>query len=108
MRLRLLALSLLLLGIATAVIQAQSSVVPQTKAVDTTLALTAHDLAPPACAAIALTTVFYGDGDLAAPGINQLILGGPAAQVITGTPGDDCIVGGAGADTLKGNGGNDV
>ena len=88
-----------------------TSTIPTTKASDTTRAITANTLKPAACAALALTNLITGNGNID-PGLanvtNDLILGGPAAQTIRGRGGDDCILAGGGGDTLIGNGGTDV
>jgi hypothetical protein len=97
------------LALATiAVALTASSVVPATKLSDRSSAITAQALAPGICGGILLTTVVAGNGAIVAPGFQQLILGGPAAQAITGTAGRDCILGGEGADVLNGGALDDV
>ncbi len=100
-----------LLAVALGVGQTAASTVPATRASDTSQAITANTLKPAACAALALTTLRTGNGNIDpgfASATADLILGGPAAQTIRGRGGDDCILGGGGNDTLRGDGGTDV
>jgi len=65
-------------------------------------------IAPASCAALALTVLLKGNGNLTGTNSAELILGGPAAQTINGKGGNDCILGGDGNDAITGGAGSDV
>jgi Ca2+-binding RTX toxin-like protein len=94
--------------LVTVLVQTASNAVPGTLAAERAQALGANQLKPAACAALTLTAVVAGAGDFTATGANELVAGGPAAQLIDAGGGDDCVLGGAGLDTLDGGPGTDV
>lgn len=87
---------------------AGANVTPQSSATIETVAVTAQDLAPAACAGMGLTNVVSGAGAFSGTAANDLITGSAGADTIDGQGGADCIVGGGGNDDLQGDGGNDV
>jgi Ca2+-binding RTX toxin-like protein len=66
------------------------------------------DIVPSACDGLDLDELIADTGVFSGTAGNDLLLGGPDADVIDGTGGDDCIVGGGGDDTLIGGDGQDV
>jgi Ca2+-binding RTX toxin-like protein len=70
--------------------------------------VTANDLKPPECAALNLTTVVAGTGNVNGTGANDLIVGGPGDDKLKGKGGNDCMLGGGGDDDIAGNGGGDI
>ncbi len=87
---------------------AAANTVPASKAGQHSKAITVNDLKPAHCAALTLTTIVSGSGDIAGTTGNDLILGSTAAQRIRADSGNDCIVGGGGDDRLEGDDGTDV
>jgi Ca2+-binding RTX toxin-like protein len=85
-----------------------SNTVPGTKIGQQFQAINANALKPAVCAALNLTTILSGTGNITGTAANELILGGPNNQTIKGDKGDDCILGGAGDDTIDGGGGTDI
>lgn len=73
-----------------------------------TIAVTAEDIKPAACAGLSLTNIISGSGTLTGTPANDLIIGSALADTIDGGGGNDCILGGGGDDTLIGNEGTDV
>lgn len=81
-----------------------ANVVGSSRAGQNAQPVTAVQLAPPQCAALALTSVTSIVGTRA----NDLVLGTPANNSMRGRQGTDCLLGGAGNDRLRGDGGFDV
>ncbi len=69
--------------------------------IDTAIAATALQVAPPECAGLPLTNIILGTKD--AGNVSSLILGTAGNDNLEGGGGDDCLVGGAGSDTINGN-----
>lgn len=103
----------LLLGLGASYVPglSASNTLPASSVGEHTQAITLNDLKPAACAALNLTNLIVGNGNID-PGpfnsTNDLILGGLDGQTIRGRGGDDCILGGGGDDDLRGDGGTDV
>jgi len=72
------------------------------------IAVTANDIKPTACAALDLTDIITGSGTITGTSGNDLILGSGGNDSIDGGGGDDCIESGGGDDTLNGGDGTDV
>lgn len=81
-----------------------ANVVGSSRAGQNAQRVTAVQLAPPECAALALTSVRSIIGTRA----NDLVLGTPANNTVRGRQGNDCVLGGAGNDRVRGDGGFDV
>jgi Ca2+-binding RTX toxin-like protein len=82
--------------------------VPNTNVAVLTQPITPNTLKPAQCAALNLTTLLTGNGNITGTSAPELILGGPAAQTLKGSGGGDCLIGGGGVDHLQGAGGFDV
>ena len=82
-----------------------SNTVPESGMDDESLAITANQLKPAACAALNLGTIIT-DGNGSAG--NDLVLGTAGSTTLNGSDGDDCLVAGDGDDTLDGGLGTDV
>lgn len=117
--LRLLALSVAALTLATAVAgYTAANSVPPTRLDDVQVrnyagndAQKAQDMAPPQCASIrsSLQRIVYIGGSPGTPSNqSELILGRPVNDNINAGGGNDCVLGGGGNDTLNGQAGNDV
>lgn len=108
---RLLALNaaaLLVIALSADAGYATANIVPPSRAGLFVHGTVANDLKPAQCAALNLSTIVTGDGNLAGTRGSDLIIGGPAAQTLTGAGGDDCLIGGGGDDVLRGGKGDDV
>ena len=82
--------------------------VPSTKADNQTQTIDANALKPAACAALNLTAVLVGAGNLTGTNANELIIGDGTGNKLNGGGGNDCIIGGAGKDQFNGGPGTDV
>ena len=126
------AVTAVLLGCSPAL--AEQAAVSSSRVASLTLPVEVWQLAPPACAALDLTTLVLaadppgnggnggnggggggkgnggGGGTTVVQGTagNDLVLGTPGDDRLDGRGGDDCLVGGSGADTLRGGDGTDV
>jgi Ca2+-binding RTX toxin-like protein len=87
---------------------AATNTVPDTKAGRWSAPIVPNDLKPSACAGLSLTNLVAGSGTLTGTDQNDLILGGPGADVIDSRGGDDCILGGGGDDSIEGGEDSDV
>ena len=107
LRIAVLPLAALVIGgLVTAV--AAANTVPPSNAGSSTRPITANDLKPPECAALALTAIVAGSGTFSGSSAAELILGSGGADIISGNSGNDCMLGGSGNDTVNGDGGADV
>ena len=79
--------------------------VTTSRAGDSSRGVTADQLAPVDCAALALASVVVGSNGTAG---NDLLIGSTADDTMDGDRGDDCILGGGGNDTLRGSQNTDV
>jgi len=109
-RLRLIVPVLAVLAIAVSLTIGDTAAngVPATKADNETQTIDANALKPDACAALNLTTIVVGSGDLNGGGTNELIIGDGTGNKLNGNGGNDCIIGGAGKDAFNGGPGTDV
>jgi Ca2+-binding RTX toxin-like protein len=87
--------------------------VPASARGSVTYTLSLQEIAPSACAGIALQDIVVGSGNFSGTPNNDLILGSSGADTINGNGGADCMVGGShgGAgnrDAFFGGKGNDV
>jgi Ca2+-binding RTX toxin-like protein len=82
-----------------------ANTVPASHAGQSARSIGAQDIAPPQCAAMALTAVVTNGAGTAG---NDLVLGTAVGETLNGNNGNDCLVGGGGDDTLKGGAGTDV
>lgn len=98
----------LLLLISVLAAATASNTVPGTKIGRQSEAINANALKPAECAALNLTAIVTGTGNISGTGANELILGGANNQSIDGKGGNDCILGGGGNDTINGGGGTNV
>jgi Ca2+-binding RTX toxin-like protein len=105
---RLAALALVALVLLVGIALTASSVVPTSKAGQTTRSIAANDLEPSACSSLSLNGLLVGSGTFNDNSQPHLVLGSAGADVIRGQGGDDCILGGAGNDSLRGDGDVDV
>jgi Ca2+-binding RTX toxin-like protein len=108
----LLAVLLLLIVLfSTFIALTAANTVPTSGLSDTSVQVSASELAPPECDSIRSTlqtVVVCTGGACTGSGANELILGTTGDDFIDGKNGDDCIVGGDGDDALYGDNGNDV
>lgn len=72
------------------------------------LAVTANELKPDACASLDLTNIVRGAGAITGTSGNDLILGSSDNDTINGMGGTDCILGNSGEDVIDGGDENDV
>lgn len=100
--------ALLAFALSVSVGDTAANGVPTTKTDDNSVAITANDLKPAACASLNLTTVITGSGTINGTAGNDLITGSAGNDNISGNGGNDCILGGNGKDTLNGGTGTDV
>ena len=89
-------------------VRAAANSVPITKADEDTAVIDPGALKPSECAALNISELVFGDGNLMGSSEDELLLGGPADQTINGSTGDDCLLGGGGSDTLRGGPGDDI
>ena len=94
--------------VSTTAGQTAANNIGDTRAEDSSVAITPNDLAPDECASITVTAKLSGSGTINGTAAAELITGGPARDTIDGTGGNDCIVGGAGDDSIRGSGGTDI
>jgi Ca2+-binding RTX toxin-like protein len=102
----LVGLGILIAGTIAA--YAATNTIPNTRLDADTLSITANDLKPSECAALNLTTIVSGSGNIDGTTGNDLILGSAGNDTIQGRQGADCILGGDGDDTLQGSQGGDI
>lgn len=106
-RMFILTFSVLIIATLSSAIAA-SNTVDDSGAGYATRLITVNDLKPPECAALDLTTLIVGSGNMTGTNDNDLMLGSSGADDMDGGRGDDCVVGGAGNDILKGSNNKDV
>ena len=87
---------------------AAANTVPPTNLEDWRTGVNANTLKPPECAAINLTNIVVGSGNILGTDGNDLIIGSAGNDTIDGAKGDDCILGGSGDDALDGKQGYNV
>jgi len=102
----LVGLGILITGTIAA--NAATNTIPNTRLDIDNRNITANDLKPSDCAALNLTNVVSGSGNINGTPGNDLILGSAGNDAIQGRQGADCILAGSGNDTLQGNQGGDV
>ena len=99
-------LALILVSITSAFAAGIS--VPASNVGQRSIAVTAEEIKPAACAGLFLTNIVSGSGTLMGTSANDLIIGGAGADSIDSGSGTDCILGGDGDDLITGGDGNDV
>jgi Ca2+-binding RTX toxin-like protein len=82
--------------------------VPYSNVDERSIAVTAQDLKPAACAGLYLTNIISGSGVITGTYANDLIIASAGVDTIAGLGGDDCIIGSTGDDLITGNDGNDI
>lgn len=87
---------------------AATNTIPSTRIGASGISFNFNHLKPSACAGMSLTSLITGSGTLTGTAGNDLILGGPGADIIDGLGGNDCILGGSGDDIITGNEGTDI
>lgn len=121
------AVTAVLLGCSPAL--AEQAAVSSSRVASLVVPVEVRQLAPPACAALDLTTLVLATGApdngggskgngggrgnggttvVQGTAGNDLVLGTAGDDRLEGRAGDDCLVGGAGTDTLRGGDGTDV
>jgi RTX calcium-binding nonapeptide repeat (4 copies) len=95
-------------ALSVGVVLTGSTIVPASKAGRSARGISANDLKPSSCSALALNGIRTGSGTFNDSSEPHLVLGSAGVDTIRGQGGDDCILGGAGSDTLRGDGGTDV
>ena len=100
-------LLVIVVSTVTAATAAKVTIASAARAAVGTFAVTADDLKPPECAALALTLV-RGVGSPGGSGGASLFVGTAGNDNMIGGGQSDCIVGGAGNDTINASGGTDV
>lgn len=100
--------SLALIVISTVSAFAAGLSVPASNVGVESIAVSAEDIKPPACAGLYLTDIISGSGIVTGTAGNDLIIGSSGADAIDGLGGNDCIVGSGGDDQITGGDGNDV
>ena len=102
----LVGLGILIAGTIAA--YAATNTIPNTRLDIDTRNTTANDLKPSECAALNLTNIVIGSGNVDGTSGNDLILGSAGNDSLQGLQGSDCVLGGDGDDTLFGGTGGDV
>ncbi len=107
LRLSLVFLLAVLVGTAVNAFTA-SNTVPVTSARSPVLAITPNDLKPAECAALNLTALIVGSGNINGTAANELIIGAQGGDRVTAGDGDDCVVTGGARDRIDCGLGTDV